>query len=144
MPAFGQTIMEQCLPGSPFYGSQLGATYPRNQLIRRSYSAHRSGLMLEAASRSKRATKYAVSYGNRGSKWYSQAWVCWEPSFVIILHLLTFGLPNHVRTRVLLGERSTFTKNARMYFQSMGLLFIRARLHFARLSRLPERLSHIG
>ena len=130
-------------------GSQLGAAYPRNRLIRRSYSAHRSGVNAEAANRSKRATKYAVSYGNRAVNGIAAAWVCWEPSFCYSLYStsLTFGCPT-VRTRFLLGEEIDLTKKkCRMYFPIYGLLFIRARLHFARLSpctRLPERLSHIG
>jgi succinate dehydrogenase / fumarate reductase cytochrome b subunit len=54
------------------------------------------GLMLEASNRSKRKVGYAVSYGNRGSKWYSRSMGLLGVLILIFLisHLSHFWIPN--------------------------------------------------
>lgn len=55
------------------------------------------GLLLEASNRSKRGeVKYAVSYGNRGSKWYSRSMALLGTLILLflILHLSDFFVPS--------------------------------------------------
>lgn len=54
------------------------------------------GLMLEASNRSKRGTPYAVSYGNRGSKWYSRSMGLLGTIILLFLvvHMVHFWIPS--------------------------------------------------
>ncbi len=54
------------------------------------------GLMLEAYNLSKRSTQYAVSYGNRGSKWYSRSMGLLGTIILLflIVHLIHFWIPS--------------------------------------------------
>lgn len=54
------------------------------------------GLMLEFQNRKARGVQYAVSYGNKGSKWYSRSMALLGTLVLIflVLHLSNFWLPN--------------------------------------------------
>ncbi len=54
------------------------------------------GLMLEASNRSKRGTGYAVSYGNRGSKWYSRSMGLLGTIILLflVIHWIDFWIPS--------------------------------------------------
>ena len=64
------------------------------------------GLMLEFSNRSKRGVQYAVSYGNKGSKWYSRSMGLLGTIILLflVLHLSNFWLPNRSHQGFLLGE----------------------------------------
>ncbi|NNV55218.1 succinate dehydrogenase cytochrome b subunit [Limnovirga soli] len=71
------------------------------------------GLMLEMSNRSKRATGYAVAYGNGGSKWYSRSMGLLGTIILLflVLHLSDFWYPNRSSQGFLLGEEiNLFTK----------------------------------
>ncbi len=84
------------------------------------------GLMLEAANRSKRATKYAVSYGNRGSKWYSRSMGLLGTIVLLflILHLADFWLPNRSHQGFLLGEEIDLYKKMQDVFSNLWVVVI--------------------
>ena len=54
------------------------------------------GLMLEFSNRSKRGTAYAVSYGNRGSKWYSRSMGLLGTIILLflVIHWVDFWIPS--------------------------------------------------
>lgn len=54
------------------------------------------GLVLEGANRSKRSQGYAVSYGNRGSKWYSRSMGLLGTIILmfLVVHLIHFWIPS--------------------------------------------------
>jgi succinate dehydrogenase / fumarate reductase, cytochrome b subunit len=54
------------------------------------------GLMLEISNRSKRGTAYAVSYGNRGSKWYSRSMGLLGTIILLflVIHWIDFWIPS--------------------------------------------------
>lgn len=54
------------------------------------------GLILEVSNRSKRGVGYAVSYGNRGSKWYSRSMGLLGTLILLflILHWINFWIPS--------------------------------------------------
>lgn len=71
------------------------------------------GLMLETANRSKRSVKYAVNYGNKGSKWYSRSMGLLGILVLLflILHLSNFWIPNRVSQGLSLsGEIDLYAK----------------------------------
>jgi succinate dehydrogenase / fumarate reductase cytochrome b subunit len=76
------------------------------------------GLMLVFSNRSKRGVGYAVSYGNRGSKWYSRSMGLLGTIVLLflILHMYNFWLPNRYYQHFLLGEEINL-------YRKMGLLF---------------------
>ncbi len=64
------------------------------------------GLMLAIQNRRARGVQYAVSYGNRGSKWYSRSMALLGTLVLIflILHLSNFWLPNRSSQGLSLGN----------------------------------------
>jgi len=64
------------------------------------------GLTLTLSNRQKRGIAYAVSYGNRGSKWYSRSMGLLGTIILIflIVHLSDFWFPNRSHQGFLLGE----------------------------------------
>jgi len=56
------------------------------------------GLALEVSNRSKRGVGYAVSYGNRGSKWYSRSMGLLGTLILLflILHWIHFWIPSRI------------------------------------------------
>ncbi|MBS1579389.1 MAG: succinate dehydrogenase cytochrome b subunit [Bacteroidetes bacterium] len=71
------------------------------------------GYMLEAKNRKARSAKYAVSYGNKGSKWYSRSMALLGTLILIflILHLSNFWLPNRASQGLSLsGEIDLYAK----------------------------------
>lgn len=82
------------------------------------------GLMLELTNRSKRATKYAVSYGNKGSKWYSRSMGLLGTIVMLflILHLADFWLPNRSHQGFLLGEEINLYEKMKEVFASLWVV----------------------
>jgi len=64
------------------------------------------GYMLSASNMSKRSKGYAVSYGNRGSKWYSRSMGLLGTIILLflVIHLADFWIPNRSHQGWLLGE----------------------------------------
>ena len=62
--------------------------------------------MLSASNMSKRSKGYAVSYGNRGSKWYSRSMGLLGTIILLflVIHLADFWIPNRSHQGWLLGE----------------------------------------
>ncbi|MFT3844527.1 MAG: succinate dehydrogenase cytochrome b subunit [Lacibacter sp.] len=72
------------------------------------------GLMVELSNRSKRAIKYDVTFGNKGSKWYSRSMGLLGVLILIflVLHLAHFWIPNRAAQGFvgLEGEIDLYTK----------------------------------
>lgn len=64
------------------------------------------GYMLTASNNSKRSQGYAISYGNRGSKWYSRSMGLLGTIVLLFLvvHIADFWFPNRSHQGWLLGE----------------------------------------
>lgn len=68
------------------------------------------GYMLESQNRKARGkVKYAVSYGNKGSKWYSRSMALLGTIILLflIVHISHFWLPNRSHQGFLLGEETS-------------------------------------
>lgn len=78
------------------------------------------GLMLEFANRSKRSIGYAVSYGNKGSKWYSRSMGLLGTLILLflIMHLYHFWLPNRAHQGFLLGDEIDLYSKMKLEFSS--------------------------
>ena len=79
------------------------------------------GLALELSNRSKRSVKYAVDYGNRGSKWYSRSMGLLGTLILLflILHLYNFWLPNRSHQGFLLGEEINLYQKMQEVFSNL-------------------------
>ena len=64
------------------------------------------GLMLTFDNQKARSVKYAVDYGNKGSKWYSRSMALLGTIIMLflIIHLSHFWFPNRSHQGFLLGE----------------------------------------
>lgn len=84
------------------------------------------GLMLEASNRSKRSVKYAVSYGNEGSKWYSRSMGLLGTIILLflILHLSNFWLPNRANQGFLLGEEINLYEKMKVEFSELWVVIV--------------------
>ncbi|MDE3234809.1 MAG: succinate dehydrogenase cytochrome b subunit [Bacteroidota bacterium] len=84
------------------------------------------GLMLEASNRSKRSVKYAVSYGNDGSKWYSRSMGLLGTIILLflILHLSNFWLPNRANQGFLLGEEINLYEKMKVEFSELWVVIV--------------------
>ncbi|WP_460762380.1 succinate dehydrogenase cytochrome b subunit [Niabella terrae] len=79
------------------------------------------GLVLEVQNRSKRKQGYAISLGNRGSKWYSRSMGILGSLILIflIIHLIDFWIPSRFGglTEVIIDEKSYHDLYAEMKFK---------------------------
>ncbi|MFT4154423.1 succinate dehydrogenase cytochrome b subunit [Parafilimonas sp.] len=85
------------------------------------------GLMLEVSNRKKRGDQpYAVSYGNRGSKWYSRSMGLLGTIVLLflIVHLADFWLPNRVHQGFLLGEEINLYDKMREVFSQTWIVVV--------------------
>ena len=84
------------------------------------------GLALELTNRSKRSVKYAVDYGNRGSKWYSRSMGLLGTLILLflILHLYNFWLPNRSHQGFLLGEEINLYQKMQEVFSNLVVVIV--------------------
>lgn len=84
------------------------------------------GLMLEVSNRSKRPQGYAVSYGNKGSKWYSRSMGLLGTLILLflILHLYHFWLPNRSHQSFLLGEEINLFEKMKLEFSQLWVVIV--------------------
>jgi len=84
------------------------------------------GLMLELSNRSKRNVKYAVDYGNKGSKWYSRSMGLLGTLILIflVIHLADFWIPNRAHQGFLLGEEINLYEKMRLEFSELWVVIV--------------------
>jgi succinate dehydrogenase / fumarate reductase cytochrome b subunit len=82
------------------------------------------GLMLVSANRSKRTVKYAIDYGNNGSKWYSRSMGLLGTIILLflILHLSNFWFPNRSHQGFLLGEEINLYEKMKLEFSELWVV----------------------
>ncbi len=86
------------------------------------------GYMLTVQNRSKRSTPYAVSYGNRGSKWYSRSMGILGTLILLflIMHIYHFWTPSRLGGKFSIHELQTTIYNGKEYhnlFAEMQMIF---------------------
>ena len=84
------------------------------------------GLMLELSNRSKRNVKYAIDYGNKGSKWYSRSMGLLGTLILIflVIHLADFWIPNRAHQGFLLGEEINLYEKMRLEFSELWVVIV--------------------
>lgn len=84
------------------------------------------GLMLEFQNRSKRKKGYAVTMGNKGSKWYSRSMGLLGTLvlFFLIIHVSHFWIPNRTNQGWLLGEEINLYEKMSTVFQNVWVVVI--------------------
>ena len=84
------------------------------------------GLVLVFQNRSKRKKGYAVSMGNKGSKWYSRSMGLLGTLILIflIIHLSHFWVPNRSNQGWLLGEELNLYERMRSMFQEEWVVIL--------------------
>lgn len=84
------------------------------------------GLMLEWQNRNKRKKGYAVSMGNKGSKWYSRSMGLLGTLILIflVIHLAHFWVPNRSHQGWLLGEEINLYESMKATFQSEWVVIV--------------------
>lgn len=84
------------------------------------------GFVLEFQNRSKRKKGYAVSMGNKGSKWYSRSMGLLGTLILIflVIHLSHFWVPNRSNQGWLLGEEINLYEEMRITFQAEWVVIV--------------------
>lgn len=85
------------------------------------------GLMLEASNMKKRGGEaYAISYGNRGSKWYSRSMGLLGTLILLflIVHVADFWFPNRLHQKFLLGEEINLYEKMQVTFQQTWIVVV--------------------
>jgi succinate dehydrogenase / fumarate reductase cytochrome b subunit len=84
------------------------------------------GFVLEFQNRSKRKKGYAVSMGNKGSKWYSRSMGLLGTLILIflIIHLSQFWVPNRSNQGWLLGEEINLYDRMKLTFQTEWVVIV--------------------
>jgi succinate dehydrogenase / fumarate reductase cytochrome b subunit len=84
------------------------------------------GFVLEFQNRSKRKKGYAVSMGNKGSKWYSRSMGLLGTLILIflIIHLSHFWIPNRSNQGWLLGEEINLYERMKLTFQTEWIVIV--------------------
>lgn len=84
------------------------------------------GIMLEIQNRSKRKIGYAVSMGNKGSKWYSRSMGLLGTLILIflVIHLSHFWIPNRSNQGWLLGEEINLYERMKVTFQELWVVIV--------------------
>jgi len=79
------------------------------------------GYMLEMQNRKARGTKYAIDYGNKGSKWYSRSMALLGTLLLmfLIMHMYHFWLPNRSAQGFLLGEEINLFETMKEVFSNV-------------------------
>jgi len=84
------------------------------------------GIMLEMQNRAKRKKGYAVTMGNKGSKWYSRSMGLLGTLILIflVIHLSHFWIPNRSHQGWLLGEEISLYQKMKEVFQHGWVVII--------------------
>jgi succinate dehydrogenase / fumarate reductase, cytochrome b subunit len=84
------------------------------------------GFVLEFQNRSKRKKGYAISMGNKGSKWYSRSMGLLGTLILIflIIHLSHFWVPNRSNQGWLLGEEINLYERMKVTFQTEWIVIV--------------------
>ena len=84
------------------------------------------GLVLEFQNRSKRKKGYAISMGNKGSKWYRRSMGLLGTLILIflIIHLSHFWIPNRTNQGWLLGEEINLYERMKIVFQNEVVVIV--------------------
>ena len=84
------------------------------------------GIMLELSNRSKRNVKYAIDYGNKGSKWYSRSMGLLGTLILVflVIHLADFWIPNRAHQGFLLGEEINLYDKMRLEFSELWVVIV--------------------
>ena len=84
------------------------------------------GLMLELSNRGKRSVKYAVDYGNQGSKWYSRSMGLLGTIILLflIVHLSDFWLPNRASQGLTLGGEINLFEKMKEEFSELWVVIV--------------------
>lgn len=84
------------------------------------------GFMLTAQNMKRRDEKYAVNYGNRGSKWYSRSMGLLGTIILLFLvvHISNFWLPNRAHQGFLLGEEINLYEKMKMEFSELWMVIL--------------------
>ncbi len=84
------------------------------------------GIMLELSNRSKRNVKYAIDYGNQGSKWYSRSMGLLGTLILIflVIHLADFWIPNRAHQGFLLGEEINLYEKMKLEFSELWVVIV--------------------
>jgi succinate dehydrogenase / fumarate reductase, cytochrome b subunit len=84
------------------------------------------GLVLEFQNRSKRKKGYALSMGNKGSKWYSRSMGLLGTLILIflVIHLADFWIPNRNNQGWLLGPELNLYEKMKIEFQEEWVVIV--------------------
>jgi succinate dehydrogenase / fumarate reductase cytochrome b subunit len=84
------------------------------------------GFMLTAQNMKKRSVGYDVSYGNRGSKWYSRSMGLLGTIILLFLvvHISNFWLPNRANQGFLLGEEINLYEKMKVEFSELWVVIL--------------------
>ncbi|CAN5833076.1 succinate dehydrogenase cytochrome b subunit [soil metagenome] len=84
------------------------------------------GYMLTASNKSKRSAGYAVSYGDRGSKWYSRSMGLLGTIILLflIMHVSHFWFPNRSHQGFLLGEEINLFEKMKETFSELWVVIL--------------------
>jgi succinate dehydrogenase / fumarate reductase cytochrome b subunit len=103
------------------------------------------GYMLTVQNKSKRAVGYAVSYGNKGSKWYSRSMALLGTLILIfiILHLSNFWLPNRSSQGLSLGgEIDLYAKMKEVFTNDSAIGYVTLLVYILGCGALGYHLAH--
>lgn len=98
------------------------------------------GYMLEMQNRKARGTKYAIDYGNAGSKWYSRSMAILGTLLLmfLIMHMYHFWLPNRSHQGFLLGEEINLFEAMKEVFSNLWVVIA----YVAGCASLGYHLAH--
>jgi len=84
------------------------------------------GLMLTFDNQKARSVKYAVDYGNKGSKWYSRSMALLGTIIMLflIIHLSHFWFPNRSHQGFLLGEEINLFDTMKEIFSNIYVVIV--------------------
>ena len=84
------------------------------------------GLMLTFDNQKARSVKYAVDYGNKGSKWYSRSMALLGTIIMLflIIHLSHFWFPNRSHQGFLLGEEINLFDTMKEVFSNIYVVIV--------------------
>jgi succinate dehydrogenase / fumarate reductase cytochrome b subunit len=84
------------------------------------------GLMLTMDNRKARSVKYAVDYGNKGSKWYSRSMALLGTIILLflIIHLSHFWFPNRSNQGFVLGEEINLFDKMKEVFSNIYVVIV--------------------
>jgi succinate dehydrogenase / fumarate reductase cytochrome b subunit len=84
------------------------------------------GYMLTVQNMQKRDEKYAVNFGNRGSKWYSRSMGLLGTIILLfmVVHISNFWLPNRANQGFLFGEEINLYEKMKVEFSELWMVIL--------------------